>query len=242
MSQNKAPSVTTDEFTEEGKYMRKVRSFVRREGRLTPRQANAIESLWGSMGIDYTDHTIDITDTFGRDAVRVLEVGFGMGASLVEMAKVAPETDFLGIEVHRPGVGACLADAQDNGVTNLRVMQHDAVEVIENMLPEASFDRFQLFFPDPWHKKRHHKRRIVQPEFIGQVLKAIKTGGVLHLATDWENYAEHMLEVLSQIEGIKNLSETGDYVPRPDHRPLTKFEQRGHRLGHGVWDLMFEKV
>lgn len=241
MSQNKSPTVTSDEFTEDGKYMRKIRSFVRREGRLTPRQAHAIESLWQRMGIDYSEQPIDLTAQFGRDAKRVLEVGFGMGASLVEMAQVAPETDFLGIEVHRPGVGACLADVQDTGISNIRVMQHDAVEVIENMLPAASFDRFQLFFPDPWHKKRHHKRRIVQPEFIRQVLSVLKTGGVLHLATDWENYAEHMLEVLNSIPEIKNCSASGDYVPRPEHRPLTKFEKRGHRLGHGVWDIMFEK-
>lgn len=242
MTQNKAPSVTTDEFTENGKYLRKVRSFVRREGRLTARQANALDSLWQTMGIDYRDSKVDVVELFGRDNKRVLEVGFGMGASLVEMAKAEPETDYLGIEVHRPGVGACLADVEDAGLTNIRVMQHDAVEVIENMLPQDSFDRFQLFFPDPWHKKRHHKRRIVQPEFINQVLTVMKPGGVLHLATDWENYAEHMLEVLSGIATIKSLSETGDYVPRPEHRPLTKFEQRGHRLGHGVWDLMFEKL
>ncbi|QLE84674.1 MULTISPECIES: tRNA (guanosine(46)-N7)-methyltransferase TrmB [Shewanella] len=233
--------VTTAEFNEEGKYLRKVRSFVLREGRLTKGQALAFEQQWPTMGLDYSPEPLDLVKVFGREADTVLEIGFGMGASLVAMAKAAPELNFIGIEVHKPGVGACLADAAEAGVTNLRVFHHDAVEVLENSIVPASLARVQLFFPDPWHKKRHHKRRIVQPEFVETIRSALKIGGVFHLATDWENYSEHMLEVMTAAPGYKNQSTTGDVVPRPDHRPLTKFEARGHRLGHGVWDLMFER-
>ncbi|MGS0690921.1 tRNA (guanosine(46)-N7)-methyltransferase TrmB [Shewanella sp. 30m-9] len=234
--------VTTAEFNEEGKYLRKVRSFVLREGRLTKGQAQAMEQQWPIMGLDYTPESIDLVEVFGREADTVLEIGFGMGASLVEMAKAAPELNFIGIEVHKPGVGACLAEAAEAGVTNLRVYHHDAIEVLENSIAEGSLACVQLFFPDPWHKTRHHKRRIVQAPFAELIRKKLKVGGVFHLATDWENYSEHMLEVMNAAPGYKNQSETGDVVERPDHRPLTKFEARGHRLGHGVWDLMFERV
>ncbi|PKG57054.1 tRNA (guanosine(46)-N7)-methyltransferase TrmB [Shewanella sp. Choline-02u-19] len=234
--------VTTAEFNEEGKYLRKVRSFVLREGRLTKGQAQALEQQWPAMGLDYTPEPIDLVEVFGREADTVLEIGFGMGASLVEMAKAAPELNFIGIEVHKPGVGACLSIAAEAGVTNLRVYHHDALEVLENSLADASLARLQLFFPDPWHKTRHHKRRIVQAPFAELIRNKLKVGGVFHLATDWENYSEHMLEVMNSAPGYKNQSATGDVVERPEHRPLTKFEARGHRLGHGVWDLMFERV
>ena len=234
--------VTTNEYNEDGKLIRKVRSFVRREGRLTKGQENAMNECWPTMGIDYQETLLDWQEVFGNDNPVVLEIGFGLGASLVDMAKNAPEKNFIGIEVHSPGVGACLSDARDAGITNLRVMCHDAVEVFANMIPDSSLATLQLFFPDPWHKKRHHKRRIVQPEFAQKLRSKLKIGGVFHMATDWENYAEHMLEVMQVAEGYKNQSETNDYVPRPDSRPLTKFEQRGHRLGHGVWDLMFERT
>ncbi|RTR34607.1 tRNA (guanosine(46)-N7)-methyltransferase TrmB [Shewanella atlantica] len=234
--------VTTAEFNEEGKYLRKVRSFVLREGRLTKGQAAAMEQHWPAMGLDYSPEPLDLKEVFGRDADTVLEIGFGMGASLVEMAKASPELNFIGIEVHKPGVGACLSVAGEAGVTNLRVFHHDAIEVLENSIVPGSLARVQLFFPDPWHKKRHHKRRIVQPEFAQLIRSTLKTGGVFHLATDWENYSEHMLEVMGAAEGYKNQSPTGDVVERPDHRPLTKFEARGHRLGHGVWDIMFERI
>ncbi|WOT04282.1 tRNA (guanosine(46)-N7)-methyltransferase TrmB [Shewanella youngdeokensis] len=234
--------VTTAEFNDEGKYLRKVRSFVLREGRLTKGQAQAIEQQWPSMGLDYTPEPIDLVEVFGREADTVLEIGFGMGASLVEMAKASPELNFIGIEVHKPGVGSCLSVAAEAGVTNLRVYHHDALEVLENSIAVESLARVQLFFPDPWHKKRHHKRRIVQAPFVELIRSKLKVGGVFHLATDWENYSEHMLEVLSGAPGYKNQSTTGDVVERPDHRPLTKFEARGHRLGHGVWDIMFERV
>jgi tRNA (guanine-N7-)-methyltransferase len=158
------------------------------------------------------------------------------------MAKNAPEKNFIGIEVHTPGVGACLMAAREAGVTNLRVMCHDAVEVFEQMLPKESLDTVQLFFPDPWHKKRHHKRRIVQLPFAEMVRDKLKVGGVFHMATDWENYAEHMIEVMDAAPHYQNIAQEGYYVPRPDDRPLTKFEQRGHRLGHGVWDIKYTRT
>ncbi|WP_341502995.1 tRNA (guanosine(46)-N7)-methyltransferase TrmB [Gallaecimonas sp. GXIMD4217] len=224
------------------KYLRKIRSFVRREGRLTKGQERALELHWPTMGLEHGMGMLDLDKVFGRQAPVVLEIGFGMGKSLVEMAAAAPEKDFIGIEVHKPGVGACLMAAEEAGVSNLRVFEHDAVEVLEDCIADGSLSTVQLFFPDPWHKKRHHKRRIVQPHFVEAIRKKLKIGGVFHMATDWENYAEHMLEVMSAAPGYRNQSPSGDYVPRPKERPLTKFEQRGHRLGHGVWDLKFERV
>ncbi len=238
MSESKAPRPATDVV----EHPRRIRSFVRREGRLTKRQEQALAEYWAAYGLDHEMGRLDLVALFGREAPVVLEIGFGMGKSLVEMASKAPDHDFIGIEVHRPGVGACMADAQEAGLRNLRVFEHDAIEVLADCIPDASLDRMQLFFPDPWHKKRHHKRRIVQPEFAETIRKKLKIGGVFHMATDWENYAEHMLEVMQSAPGYRNQSSTADYVPRPDFRPLTKFEQRGHRLGHGVWDLMFERV
>ena len=238
---NESSKANLEEALNEGKYIRKVRSFVKREGRLTKGQAAAIEKCWSSMGLEHSQGLLDFSQVFGNDNDVVLEIGFGMGKSLVEMAKNAPHLNFIGIEVHRPGVGACLMEADEAGLTNLRVFEHDAVEVLADCIADGSLTTMQLFFPDPWHKKRHHKRRIVQPEFVESLRKKLKIGGVFHMATDWENYAEHMLEVMTAAPGYENISETQDYVPRPDNRPLTKFEQRGHRLGHGVWDLMFKR-
>ncbi|OOE90213.1 tRNA (guanosine(46)-N7)-methyltransferase TrmB [Salinivibrio sharmensis] len=234
--------VTKTELTEDGKVIRKVRSFVRREGRLTKGQEQALSESWPTMGIDFEATELDWQQVFGNDNPVVLEIGFGMGASLVEMAKNAPEKNFVGIEVHTPGVGACLMAAREAGVTNLRVMCHDAVEVFEQMLPKESLDTVQLFFPDPWHKKRHHKRRIVQLPFAEMVRDKLKVGGVFHMATDWENYAEHMIEVMEAAPHYQNMAQDGLYVPRPDDRPLTKFEQRGQRLGHGVWDIKYTRT
>lgn len=233
---------TQQEAEAAGVYVRKVQSFVKREGRLTKGQANAIEKCWPHMGLEHADGKLDVAEAFGREAPLVLEIGFGMGQSLVQMAAAESDKDFIGIEVHRPGVGACLMAADEAGISNLRVYEHDGVEVLADCIPDGSIDRVQLFFPDPWHKKRHHKRRIVQPDFVEKLRVKMRIGGVFHLATDWENYAEHMLEVMTQAPGFKNQSSSGDYVPRPEQRPLTKFEQRGHRLGHGVWDLMFERT
>ncbi|NUY57166.1 tRNA (guanine(46)-N(7))-methyltransferase [Salinivibrio sp. MA351] len=234
--------VTKTELTEDGKVIRKVRSFVRREGRLTKGQEQALNESWPTMGIDFDATELDWQQVFGNDNPVVLEIGFGMGASLVEMAKNAPEKNFVGIEVHTPGVGACLMAAREAGVTNLRVMCHDAVEVFEQMLPKESLDTVQLFFPDPWHKKRHHKRRIVQLPFAEMVRDKLKMGGVFHMATDWENYAEHMIEVMEAAPHYQNIAKEGYYVPRPEERPLTKFEQRGQRLGHGVWDIKYTRT
>lgn len=234
--------VITPEFDENGRPLRRIRSFVRRQGRLTKGQQLALDQYWPEMGVEFQPEPLDLTRLFGREAPVVLEIGFGMGASLVTMAQNNPQQNFLGIEVHAPGVGACLASAKEAEVENLRVMCHDAVEVLEKMIPDNSLRMVQLFFPDPWHKARHNKRRIVQVPFAELVMRKLKLGGVFHMATDWEAYAEHMLEVMSSIEGYQNQSETQNYVPRPETRPLTKFEQRGQRLGHGVWDLMFERI
>lgn len=232
---------TQQEAQEAGVYIQKVKSFVKREGRLTNAQARAIEQNWPAMGLEHSQGLLDLPQVFGRSAPVVLEIGFGMGKSLVEMAQNETDKDFIGIEVHRPGVGTCLSDASELAITNLRVFEHDAVEILRDCIADQSLDRVQLFFPDPWHKKRHHKRRIVQAEFVESLRKKLKIGGVFHMATDWEHYAQHMLEVMNQATHYQNVSETNDYVPRPENRPLTKFEQRGHRLGHGVWDLMFAR-
>lgn len=234
--------VVTAEYDEQGRPLRQIRSFVRRQGRLTKGQQFALDNFWPVMGVEYQAELIDLAKLFGREAPVTLEIGFGMGASLVNMAEISPQQNFLGIEVHLPGVGACLASAHDAEVNNLRVMCHDAVEVLNNMIPAASLDSVQLFFPDPWHKARHHKRRIVQTAFAELIKSKLKIDGVFHMATDWQNYAEHMLEVMNSIDGYRNLSDSNDYVSRPDSRPLTKFELRGQRLGHGVWDLMFERI
>ena len=234
--------VITPEFDENGRPLRRIRSFVRRQGRLTKGQQQALDTLWPVMGVEYQPEPVDLPALFGREAPITLEIGFGMGASLVTMAQNTPHQNFLGIEVHAPGVGACLAAAKEADVQNLRVMCHDAVEVLEKMIPDNSLRMVQLFFPDPWHKARHNKRRIVQVPFAELVMRKLKLGGVFHMATDWEAYAEHMLEVMNSIEGYRNQSEQQNYVSRPETRPLTKFEQRGQRLGHGVWDLMFERV
>lgn len=233
---------TIEQAEKEGKYIRKVRSFVKREGRLTNGQAKALELHWSTMGLNHEDGVVNFSTLFGNDNPVVLEIGFGMGKSLVEMAKNAPELNFVGIEVHKPGVGACIALAQEEGVANLKVYEHDAIEILADCIPDSSITTVQLFFPDPWHKKKHHKRRIVSPEFVEGIRQKLKVSGVFHMATDWENYAECMLEDMQSSKGYKNLSETHDYVPRPDSRPLTKFENRGQRLGHGVWDIQFART
>ena len=234
--------VISPEFDENGRPLRRIRSFVRRQGRLTKGQQHALDHFWPVMGVEFCEEPLDLPTLFGREAPTTLEIGFGMGASLVTMAQARPEQNFLGIEVHSPGVGACLSSADEAGITNLRVMCHDAVEVLHKMIPDHSLTMVQLFFPDPWHKARHNKRRIVQPPFAELIKSKLKLGGIFHMATDWEPYAQHMLDVMSSMEGYTNLSPDNDYVPRPQSRPVTKFEQRGHRLGHGVWDLMFERV
>ncbi|WP_455199201.1 tRNA (guanosine(46)-N7)-methyltransferase TrmB [Kaarinaea lacus] len=220
---------------------RRIRSFVRREGRLTRGQQRALEQLWPIYGLENDNAIIDLDKTFGRNAPRVLEIGFGNGQSLANMAMAFPKNDYLGIEVHRPGVGALLLLAEEMGLTNIRIICDDAVDVLKNRIADHSLDRIQIFFPDPWHKKRHHKRRIIQPEFVALIGLKLKPGGLLHLATDWEHYAQQMTEIMKQAIDFANTSPNSDYVERPEYRPLTKFEQRGQRLGHGVWDLIYRR-
>lgn len=221
---------------------RGVRSFVLRQGRMTEGQKKAYERNWPHYGLTRENGMIDPRQIFGRDAVLNLEIGFGMGKSLADMAEAAPEQDFIGVEVHLPGVGALLKDVEDRGLTNVRVYNIDANDVIDLCLPDACLDRVMVFFPDPWHKKKHHKRRLVQPEFVQRIRHKLRVGGVLHLATDWENYSEHMMEVMAESEGFANAQGEGEFSPRPDDRPVTKFEKRGEKLGHGVWDLLFHRT
>ncbi|BBP42384.1 tRNA (guanosine(46)-N7)-methyltransferase TrmB [Thiosulfativibrio zosterae] len=219
----------------------RIKSYVRRQGRLSAGQQTAIDTNWSQFGLEFEDKLLDFTELFGRTAPTILEIGFGMGASLAQMAEEHPENNYIGIEVHRPGVGALLKLVKEKGLTNIRVLNHDAIEVLAKQIPENSLSAVYLFFPDPWHKSRHKKRRIVQLEFAATLAKHLQPGGQFHMATDWEDYALHMMEVMSQAPDYTNLSGEGQYTPRPDYRPLTKFEQRGHRLGHGVWDLIFVK-
>jgi len=219
-----------------------VRSFVLRQGRLTRGQQRAFEQHWPQLGIEYADQPLDLAALFGNANPVFLEIGFGNGESLAEMARRHPERNYIGIEVHGPGVGHLLMKLEEYGCSNVRVCRHDAVEVLEHMIPDGALSGVYLFFPDPWHKKRHHKRRIVQPAFLELLARKIRSGGFFHAATDWENYAGHMLEVLGGAAHIFRNTAARGFVPRPDERPLTKFEQRGLRLGHGVWDLVFERL
>lgn len=216
--------------------LRAVRSFVRREGRMTPAQAAALTALWPAYGLDYAPCPADLPVLFGRDAERVLEIGFGNGDALLAQAEAEPQRDFLGIEVHRPGAGSLLRRADAQGVRNLRVSTHDAVEVLRDQLPPASFAAVHLFFPDPWPKKRHHKRRIVQPPFVALVAAVLVDGGRFHLATDWAPYADWMRQAVSADPAFGPA-----YASRADGRPQTRFERRGVRLGHSVEDLIYTR-
>jgi len=220
----------------------RIKSFALRQGRLSQAQQRAIDTLWSTFGLDVDNTLLDFTQVFKRDAPTIVEIGFGMGKSLAEMAEANPDQNYIGIDVHRPGVGALLRLIAEKGLTNVRVFNHDAIEVLEQCIPKNSLAGLYLFFPDPWHKKRHHKRRILQPAFAQSIAQHLKVGGHFHMATDWENYAEHMMEVMSTAPNYRNTAGENAYTPRPDYRPLTKFEQRGQRLGHGVWDLIFERI
>jgi tRNA (guanine-N7-)-methyltransferase len=222
---------------------RPIRSFVMRAGRMTPGQQRALTELWPRYGVEYSAAPLSLDALFGRRAPRTLEIGFGNGEHLAALAAAHPERDYLGIEVHRPGVGHLLMLAATGNLTNLRASSHDAVEVLREQIEPGAFDEVLVLFPDPWHKKRHHKRRLIQPPFVELVGSRLAAGGVLRLATDWEPYALQMLEVLDAARGtFANLSPTGDWVPRPDERAPTRFEKRGARLGHGVWDLAFRRL
>ncbi len=206
---------------------------------MTPGQKRALEQLMPRFGLEPGRH-IDPVEVFHRQAPLTLEIGFGNGESLAIMAAQAPDTDFIGIEVHRPGVGHLLQELDKQTLDNVRVFNEDAMKVLRECLPDCCLDRLLLFFPDPWHKKRHHKRRIVRPDFIELVAQKLNPGGILHMATDWENYAEHMLEVMERAPAFRNCAEAGLYSEKPGYRPVTKFERRGRKLGHGVWDLLFQ--
>ena len=221
--------------------LRAIRSFVRREGRLTTGQQRALDELLPIYGVPSGDGVLDLDALFGRSAPHALEIGFGAGDAMLEIASADPDTDFLGAEVHRPGIGRLLLGVEERSLANVRVVPDDAVQLLHHRIAPASLDRVMLFFPDPWHKKRHHKRRIVQPEFIGLIASRLRPGGTFHAATDWEPYAEHMLEVLEASE-LTNVAGTGQYAERPAYRPETRFERRGLRRGHGVWDLLFMRA
>lgn len=238
---SKDNSSPTAEKSSDNLYKRAIRSFVIRGGRMTEGQQKAYDNNWSVYGLEYESGALNYSKTFGREAQIVVEIGFGMGASLIEMAKNAPEKDFIGIEVHTPGVAKLMMLAAEQNIHNIRVYCHDAIEVMQHCLPQESVDCVQLFFPDPWHKKRHNKRRIVQSSFAEKIANLLKANGSLHMATDWEPYAEHMLEVMEQQPEYKNAAGENNFYPRPEWRPLTKFEQRGERLGHGVWDLIYTK-
>ena len=220
---------------------RRIRSFVLRQGRVTKGQANALETQWPTYGVEYGLQSIDLNNLFGRnESKKILEIGFGMGETTAKIAQTLPDCDFLAAEVHTPGVGALLKLIEEQALTNIRIIQHDVVEVLQNMLADNSLDGVHIFFPDPWHKKRHHKRRLIQAEFVKLLCSKLKAGGYLHVATDWQEYAEWVLEVLNAEQQLQNTAI--DYAEKPSYRPLTKFENRGIKLGHGVWDLLFTRI
>ncbi|WP_444883186.1 tRNA (guanosine(46)-N7)-methyltransferase TrmB [Microbulbifer sp. PSTR4-B] len=234
---------SAEEFPYRTEYKKKsIRSYVIRAGRMTEGQRRAFDTYWGKYGLSLFDGPLNPVEAFGREAPLVLEIGFGMGDSLLAMAQAEPDKNFIGIEVHPPGVGRLINNAGKAGIDNLKIYMADAVDVLNDCIGDGILDRFQLYFPDPWHKKKHHKRRIVQPQFVRLICSKLKTGGVMHMATDWQNYAEHMLEVLQAESLLENTSSNDDYVERPEWRPETKFERRGQRLGHGVWDLVYRRL
>jgi tRNA (guanine-N7-)-methyltransferase len=216
-----------------------IRSFVLRQGRLSNAQRRACDTLLPRFGIVFQQNILDLEKVFGRQAPKILEIGFGMGESTATIAHSNPHNDYLGLEVHTPGVGSLLNKIESLGLTNMRIIQHDAVEVLRYMLPLESLDGAHIFFPDPWPKARHHKRRLIQPDLVSRLCECLKPGGYIHIATDWEDYAIYILQVLQQESCLRNSA--NDFSPRPDYRPVTKFEQRGVRLGHNVWDLIFLK-
>ena len=234
---------------------RRIRSFVLRQGRITKGQERAIETQWPKYGVEYGLQSIDLNTLFDRSELsvqhelskprkKILEIGFGMGETTAKIAQTLPDCDFLAAEVHTPGVGALLKLIEEQALTNIRIIQHDVVEVLENMIADASLDGVHIFFPDPWHKKRHHKRRLIQAEFVKLLCSKLKMGSYLHVATDWQEYAEWVLEVLTAEPQLQNTAtkENNGYAEKPSYRPLTKFENRGIKLGHGVWDMVFTRI
>ncbi len=232
---------STSRAVEHTSRRRTIQSFVLRQGRLTQAQARALEILEPVYGLS-ADQRVDAVATFGRTAPLIVEIGFGNGESLATMAAASPESDFIGMEVHRPGVGHLLLQIESLGLSNVRVHRGDAVHFLRECLPDTSIQRLQIFFPDPWHKKKHHKRRLINPDFALLAARKLCPGGLLHVATDWQHYAEHILDVLDAEPAFVNQAGEQRFVERPSHRPLTKFEQRGQRLGHGVWDILYQRL
>jgi len=237
---------TTDERSPDIERQRRIRSFVMRAGRMTAGQERAWRELWPLYGIVFDGVQLDLDKIFPRQAPRILEIGFGSGDALLSFARSHPEVDCLGVEVHRPGVGHLMLQLHDAALGNVRLLCHDAVEILAQGLPELSLDAVHIFFPDPWHKKRHHKRRLIQTPFIDLLARALRPGGMVLLATDWQHYAEQMLELINAHPEFENVAVSSSALPsgfaaRPEHRPLTRFERRGQRLGHDVWDLAFKK-
>lgn len=216
-----------------------IRSFVLRQGRVSPAQQRSLDTLMPRFGIPYAAHSLNLDNAFGRVAPKILEIGFGMGEPTAKIALSHPQNDYLALEVHPPGVGSLLKQIDAQGIQNIRIIQHDAVEVLRDMVNDATLDGVHIFFPDPWHKARHNKRRLIQAPFIAKLVQKIKPGGYIHVATDWQDYAEQILAVLSAEPLLQNTA--ADYAEKPAYRPLTKFENRGLKLGHGVWDLVFHR-
>ena len=240
-------TATNETDAKQGGDHRHIRSYVRRQGRVSNAQQRALDTLMPRFGIPYEVRRLDLDRVFGRSAPKILEIGFGMGETTAAIAAAHPENDYLALEVHNPGVGSLLKQIEERNLSNLRIIQHDAVEVLRDMIADNALDGVHIFFPDPWHKARHNKRRLIQAPFIAKLVKKLKPacpeqdrrGGYVHAATDWKDYAEQMLTVFSAEPQLQNTA--ADYAPRPDYRPQTKFEQRGLRLGHGVWDLVFRR-
>ena len=226
----------------EVKYLRKIQSFVKRSGRLSKAQSTGLNELWGDYGVNINEKILNFDELFLNKNDITLEVGFGNGDSLLEMAIQQPDQNFLGIEVYEAGVGRLINEASKNNLSNLKIIKEDAVEILTNNISDNSLSCFQLFFPDPWHKKKHHKRRIVQASFLDLLSKKLKNNGIAHIATDWENYAEHIMDTLESHPHFKNCAGDHIYSVRPKNRPLTKFENRGQKLGHGVWDIIFTNI
>jgi tRNA (guanine-N7-)-methyltransferase len=220
-------------------HLRGIRSYVRRAGRTTAGQARALETLGPQFMLPYRARPLDLAQAFGRTAPTILEIGFGMGEATAHIAALLPDHDFLCCEVHPPGVGALLKRIGEQRLTNIRIVEHDAIEVLDHMLAPDALAGVHIFFPDPWHKLRHHKRRLIQPGFVAKLLPRLRSGAYIHCATDWEPYAQQMLEVLAAEPELRNTAQR--FADRPAYRPLTKFENRGLRLGHGVWDIVFRK-
>lgn len=237
------PSAPPEGASPDAPHLRTIRSFVLRTGRTTAGQAKAFADAGPKFLLPYSASPLDIEAAFGRVAPTILEIGFGMGEATAQIAALLPEKNFLCCEVHTPGVGALLKRITEQGLNNIRILQHDAVQVLDHMLVPASLDGVHIFFPDPWHKKKHNKRRLIQGPLVSKLVSRLKPGGYLHCATDWQPYAEQILEVLKAEPLLKNTANSADgYAPKPDYRPLTKFENRGIKLGHGVWDVVFVRV